>query len=263
MKASVLISQLIKLILLVVLFSSCLLAQPKPKKILILVSTNGMGHVSAADAIKMAILKREGGTEVTIKVIQDFYKGPVQKIEEKLRLSVFNNYPKIYDKFYSSAMAHGNQVSNVGSLNNRYDSNLLLKFIKESNPDVIIAAHYASAVALIELREKGELENIKIVWVHTDYLEGYFPRISKAVDQTFLPKQLEEVWKANGVPEEKIQAVGIPLSPTLFESVDKISFMTERGLDPNIKTIVLAAGGANGSGHINFADVVTCFHIKK
>ena len=36
------------------------------------------------------------------------------------------------------------------------------------------------------LRERGLLAQVSIGWLHTDFFEGYFPRISKRIDRTFL-----------------------------------------------------------------------------
>jgi processive 1,2-diacylglycerol beta-glucosyltransferase len=61
------------------------------------------------------------------------------------------------------------------------------------------------------LRSCGLLTNVRIGWLHTDFSEGYFPRISKRIDRTFLVHpELEARWGAAGVPVEKVVIRGMP-----------------------------------------------------
>jgi processive 1,2-diacylglycerol beta-glucosyltransferase len=89
------------------------------------------------------------------------------------------------------------------------------------------------------LRERGYLKEVKIGWLHTDFFKGYFPRISKRIDKTFLGhKKLEKMWLISGVPQNKIETTGI--SVNIEKSLIK-EIINKYHLD-NLPTILIISG---------------------
>jgi processive 1,2-diacylglycerol beta-glucosyltransferase len=215
-----------------------------PKKVIIFYSSVGMGHLSAARSIQKRILAENAGTEVVLKDIRDFLPKFYRTVGEKLFWVLAKKYPDTFDSIYRSTMSKGRNAKTMEDVSHYYTTSAVLQYIKEQNPEVVVATHYGSAQVLGDLRDQHELTNIRIGWLNTDYIEGYFPRISARVDQSFLPHQgMEEIWERAGVDPSKFATTGMPLDPSLFEPIDRGAFMKSKGLNPDVRTLVLASGG--------------------
>lgn len=78
--------------------------------------------------------------------------------------------------------------------------------------------------------------------------EGYFPRISKLIDRTFLAHpELESRWLAAGVPPDKVITSGMPVQVEAVSAVARQDIRACIGLSPDIPTLTLA-GGKEGRG---------------
>ena len=189
-----------------------------PKKIVIFYSSIGMGHISASRAIEADIKARDPRATVVLKNIRDFMPKWKERVDEKLFWLIVKNWPNLFDKLFRSAMDRGNQVKNLSQVAKDYDINAMRDFIEAEKPDVILDTHYGSALHQIKLREQGYLRDIKIGWLHTDYFQGFMPRISNGVDMTFLPlRDMSADWSAAGVAAKKVSVTGMPLNAKIFQ----------------------------------------------
>ena len=224
------------------------------KKIIIFFSSIGQGHISAALSIKQEILKQDASTIVLIKDIREFMD-PVRRIlDEKIYWFVAKNLPEFFDSVFHSLQEQGNRVGSLTWLPNDYPEMKVLEFLREEVPTAILATHYGSAQVLGTLREKGFLPDVKIGWLHTDYFEGYFPRISKRIDRTFLAHpELEKRWLSAGVSSELIETTGMPVNVAVGNALNRKACLAKIGFDPDTKTITIASG-KEGAG--DFAGVV-------
>lgn len=215
------------------------------KKVVIFYSSIGMGHLSAARAIEQNIKNKDPNAVVELKNIRDFMPKWKNYLDEKLFWLVVKKSPDTFDKMFKSKMSSTQLNHNYfDNISNPYSDSDVLKYLQEVNPSHIIATHYGSAETLIKLRNQGNLKNTPIAWLHTDYFQGYFPRISQHIEKTFLGmSELESQWKSTGLNPSKVATTGLPVNTQVFEPVDRVSFLTEQGLNPNIKTVVIASGG--------------------
>lgn len=214
------------------------------KRMIIFYSSIGKGHISAAQAIAKRVQERSPNTFIQLKNIRDFMNPRWEKIDEDIFWYVVKNHPDTFTKMYNKAMASGTEVVRLEDLGDPYRLNEILAYIEREAPEVIISTHYGSAQSVGKLSEQGKLRGIKTGWLHTDYMVGYFPRISENVDRSFLPlKELEVEWKNYGIDPSKIETTGMPLPPELFEPIDGPAFRVSEGLSPTVKTITIASGG--------------------
>ena len=182
------------------------------QKTLILYSSIGMGHLSASRAIEERIKAQNPNAEVELKNIRDFMGPTARKIDEKLYWFVFKNLPETFNKAYLKSMENGLQVNDLSEIKTGYNEEALLEYIKSSHADTVIATHYGSAINLGNLKTSGKLPGIKTAWVHTDYIEHFFPRISQRLDKTFLcHSELANSWQDVGVNPDKVAVTGIPV----------------------------------------------------
>ncbi len=212
-------------------------------KIILFYSSIGQGHISAARSIEQEIIKQDPTATVLTKDIREFMDPIRRMLDEKLYWFVAKNLPDLFDHFFISLQEQGNAAGSLAWLPNDYHETKLFDYIRAEAPDAILATHYGSAQALGTLREKGLIPGIKIGWLHTDYFEGYFPRISQRIDRTFLAHpELENRWLAAGVSPELIETTGIPVNIPMGDKGISKECLARIGFDPNIKTITIASG---------------------
>ncbi|HVN70685.1 MAG TPA: glycosyltransferase, partial [Desulfomonilia bacterium] len=223
-------------------------------KIILFYSSIGQGHISAARAIEQEIRKEDPSALVAMKDIRDFMDPMKRMLDEKIYWFVAKNLPDLFNNIFISMQEQGNKTGSLAWLQNDYPEMKVLEYIKAETPDAILATHYGSAQVLGTLREKGLIPGIKLGWLHTDYFEGYFPRISKRIDRTFLAHpELKNRWLAAGVPPELIDISGMPVNIPAEVSNASNDCLTQIGFDPKVKTITIA-GGKEGAA--DFSGVV-------
>ncbi|MFS4459124.1 MGDG synthase family glycosyltransferase [Bdellovibrio sp. HCB2-146] len=217
------------------------------QKTLILYSSIGMGHLSASRAIEEKIKAQDPNAQVELKNIRDFMTPTKRKIDEKLYWVVFKYLPKVFSNAYLSSMKAGLEAQDLADLKSSYNKEQLLEYIRASNATTVIATHYGSAVDLGTLKSEGKIPGIKTAWVHTDYIEHYFPRISQRLDKTFVGHQaLADAWERFGVSKDKVAVTGIPVRnlPQPGEA-QRDAVLKEINLESAPKTFVMS-GGSEG-----------------
>ncbi len=230
-----------------ILYSPALWAQSASlaKKVVIFYSSIGMGHLSASRAIEASIRQKDPNAVVVLKNIRDFEPKLKGKAGESVYWYLVKNHPDAFDSMFRKKMAKGNAVNHLGSLDiGSYDVAAVASYLRLQGPSAVVATHYGAAQVLAKLRGEGHLKTTPVAWLHTDYFQGYFPRISKSIDMTFVGmEQVRQQWLNQGVDPNAVVSSGIPVNPAVFTPVDREAFLKSKGLDPNVKTVVIATGG--------------------
>jgi len=222
--------------------------QRDSRKVVIFYSSIGNGHISAAQAIRQEILRQDPAARVVLQDIRAFMNPAWRRIDERLYWFIANHLPESFETLFRSMQARGNRVPSLSLLPNDYPEEKVLAFIESQAPDAALATHYGAAQVLGTLRERGLLPGIRIGWLHTDFFEGYFPRISKRIDRTFLADaELESRWLAAGVPHDKVDTTGMPVRIPADEPGILKNALPRLGLDPDTPTLLLT-GGKEGAG---------------
>lgn len=211
-------------------------------KVIIFYSSIGQGHISAAWAIEKDIKQIDTNAIVVQKDIREFMSPLWRKIDERLYWFVVNSLPKTFDALFWNLQEAGNKAYSFATLPNDYPDKDVHDFIRKEDPQVIIATHYGSAQVLACLRENGQLKDVKIGWLHTDFFEGYFPRISMRLDCTFLGhSELTSCWLKAGVPQNLIIESGMPVN-TIFNDFSKEEIFARYNLKTTLPTVLIAGG---------------------
>lgn len=215
----------------------------RPRKIVIFYSSIGYGHISAAHVIEQEIGRLSAGASVVLQDIREFMHPLWRWVDERLYWFIAGNLPESFDALFLTMQTRGKRVPSLARLPNDYPLDKVLAFLEAQAPDAIIATHYGSAQVLAALRERGLLARVKIGWLHTDYFEGYFPRISKRLDRTFLAHpELEARWLAAGVAPEKVATSGMPVRSQVDESRIREMTLSALNLGPEVPTVLIASG---------------------
>lgn len=222
----------------------------KPR-IVVFWASLGFGHLSAARSIKTQLEAIYPESEVVLQDIREFQPQWRQKLVGWFYDFVTKNNPSGYDKWYKSYMETGATIDSIGNLPlaEKHQPGKMLKFIQDNKATMVVSTFNHCSEALIRLRDQGHLKDIPIAQVLTDYVNTpYFRRVGERLDMSFVPhKQIELDWIRDGLPAEKVKTSGIPVNPKAFVQMSKdeqAEFLRSKGLDPQIKTVVLMSGGA-------------------
>ncbi len=225
------------------------------KKIIIFYSSIGGGHFSVAKTIQDKIYQSDPQANVILKDIRDFTNPLWRKIDEKIYWFIASRLPNTFEASFNLVQNKGKSAPMLSLLPipNNCSEKEILKFIKNNQPDVILSTHYGAAQILAALREKSLLPDLNLGWVHTDFFVGYFPRISKIIDHTFLAHpELKEKWIKNGVPENKISVSGMPIETNL-NKCKQSNLISKLKLNHKIPTILIS-NGKEGIG--NYSQII-------
>lgn len=215
------------------------------KRVLIISTSAGTGHVRAGEALAAAFARDERTGDVlhedalrfTNKLFRDFYS--------KLYTTMIHAAPQLLGWVYKSSDEPW-KTDGVRLRLDRLNTGPLVKFIRKFDPHIIVCTHFMPAGIISHLLRKGELQtHLSIVVTdfdfHAMWLSRLFHRYFVAIDET--RAHLE----ALGLPGERITVSGIPIDAVFAEPIDRTEARLRYGLDP-MKTTLLLSAGALGVG---------------
>lgn len=221
-------------------------------KVLVLSMTVGQGHNSTSKALRAALLKK--GHECDILDTYKFLNKAIGLGFDKGYTAMGRFIPKLNENIYKAAeKANGRAdmkmyfpwaFANLAK-------NKLQRYIDEAKPDVIVCSIVMTAMLITALKEAGTYdESIKSIGIVTDYALHPFWEYTAmdyfvAANELMIPE-----FTQRGIPENKILATGIPIAPKFAHSMDKCEARPALGLNQDVFTVLLAAGGMGFSGMI-------------
>jgi len=218
-------------------------------KVVIFYSSIGYGHISAAQSIQDEIRRQSPATQVLLQDIRTFMHPVWRRVDERLYWFAASNLPECFESLFRAMQTRGSRALSLSTLPNDYPEERVLAYLAAQRPDAVLATHYGAAQVLGTLREKGLLSDPRIGWLHTDFFEGYFPRISKRIDRTFVAHpELERRWLAAGVAAGKVVTSGMPVRPPATSVDARRITLEELGLSVDVATLLLS-GGKEGAGN--------------
>jgi processive 1,2-diacylglycerol beta-glucosyltransferase len=210
------------------------------KRVLIISTSAGTGHVKAAEALaktfaqdeRVEAVEHRDALEFTNKLFRDFYS--------KLYIQLVRTAPMLLGWVYkSSDEPWKNDTMRIRL--DRLNTGPLVRFIRKFKPDITVCTHFMPAGIISHLISKGLLDaHLSIVVtdfdMHAMWLSRVFHRYFVAIDETKV--HLEML----GLPSERITVSGIPIDPVFAEPVDRPAVRAQYGLDPLKTTMLLSAG---------------------
>lgn len=232
----------------------------KPKRVVVIYSIFGMGHLTAARAVSSELLRAHPETEMILKSVDDFR--PQWRTDLNLAVygAVIKNFPWVYDWVYHHLMKNMRE-GGLDAAFEHVESKPLLEFLETTQPDAVITTHQGTGVLLAKLRKAGFLpqEKVKIGMVWTDFFVETNPKyVSSELDHTWVPHPvLKNEFLLQGLPENAVTTSGMPLTEEVSQFLRQTqqaeiegthglearsSFLTAQGLNPETLTITLASG---------------------
>ena len=210
------------------------------RRVLILSTSAGTGHVRAAQALEKEFARdprverviHEDALKFTNKLFRDFYS--------TLYLKLARSAPDVLGWVYKASDEPWKGDA-VREQLDRLNLPKLIKFIRDFNPDLTVCTHFMPAGIVSHLQETEKLQTHHSIVVtdydcHAMWLSRFFHRYFVALDET--KAHLE----ALGLPPQRITVSGIPIDPIFAASVDRRAVRSSYGLDPDRPTLLLSAG---------------------
>ncbi len=224
-------------------------------KILVIYADSGAGHRRAAESIGQAVKRLHPAAEVTLVNSLSFSAPLFRWAYPRAYLQMVNYFPPVWGLFYylTDNRSLSPVVKKVRRLVNYLNSKKLVGYLRHTNPSVIISTHFYASEVVADLKRKGE--RWPLVSVITDYRLHRFWMTEPANVFVVGAEETKADLVREGVPEEKIKILGIPISPAFCRCEERGALFRKLGLDENLPTVLLVSGGF-GVGPI--AKLVRC-----
>lgn len=178
------------------------------KTILILTAGFGAGHVSAANAIKDAILKDEENVNI---VIRNFIDASVPKLNKPM-VKFYENNTKYTPELYNCYYYLKKSFSSKYDIAHKVYTPKLSKFIEDLNPDLIISTFPLAAACVNNFRNSDEGYFIPAATVITDVVDS-MEWIFENTELYFVPSiEIKNRFMQRGISPDKVEVVGVPIS---------------------------------------------------
>ena len=217
------------------------------KKVLILSAAVGAGHLRAAEALEKAFIKLNAATEIRNIDVLNYTNPLFRRLYGKAYLDMVNRMPEVLGWMYDSLDKPWQNERRRLALD-RLNTQPLIKFLKEYQPDIAVCTHFlpAEIISWLTAKEKITFPQAIVVTdfdVHAMWLAHHFVRYFVAMDETRV--HLEKL----GIPADKITVSGIPIDPIFAKQKDKTAMREKYSLEKDQLTILVSAGGF-GVGNI-------------
>ncbi len=210
-------------------------------KVLVLSASAGAGHIRAAQAIEKAIMDLNAAREVrhidtlqyTNRIFRHFYS--------KAYIDMVNEAPEVLGWLYDYLDKPWEKERRRLAFD-KLNTRPFVKLLNEEQPDIAICTHFLPSEIISWLTAKERLHCPQAVVVtdfdvHAMWLCHHYQQFFVALDETRV--HLEKM----GIPGEKITVSGIPIDPIFSQTKDKTAMRAKHGLEPQLTTILISAGG--------------------
>lgn len=210
-------------------------------KVIIFYSKQHSGHHKAAEAIAEGFRQWVPDVSVLVRNSADFFDTRIGDFIEKAYMFAIRHIPWLWSWMYDNDRLK-RRLKHVKRLNLFLNKRRLLRFIRETDPDLLLCTQAVPCEMLCIMKARGSV-NVPLIAVPTDfYVHSYW--IHREVDAYFVAcERSRRELALRQVPLEKIHVTGIPVNPNFAAREDIQQTRTKLGLDENRKTILMMGGG--------------------
>lgn len=237
------------------------------KKVLILSTKAGAGHIRAAAAIEQAIRLAHPGIEVRNCDALEFTNPAFQRSYTGTYNRLAGDLPSVWSFIYGQMEKKPvtSKTKRLANLIDRVNCARILKMVRGYDPDAIICTHYLPAEVLSPERRKGKLRAPLFVTL-TDY-DIHTMWVQEAVDEYFVAtEEMAYALREKGIGRAAVRVTGIPIMPVFSQAFLRPEAMRRKlGLRPEVPTVLVSAGGFGMAGVdetvVRLADAVDAVQI--
>jgi len=220
----------------------------RKKKILYLFSDTGGGHRAAANSL-MSAVKRLKGDEVEQEAIDVFAAGsPFLNIFAKAYAPVIRYAPWLWRMLWFG-LNNDTMLDILEKIASPFILNKISRIFREKQPDILVSVHpLVNHLSIKAVKKNGR--HIPFVTVGMDPVDLHKSWVSVDTDVMIVAtEEAKQICLKEGLAENKIKVLGIPIDPRFSENQDKASVRANMGLKKDLFTI-LVMGGGEGAGNI-------------
>lgn len=224
-------------------------------KVLIFYATYGGGHLSAANAIKEALINENADIQIEMIDCMEYINKNINRLTTKAYSGMAKKAPWAWGKIYMRS--NKGIMSGITKNSNRLFALKLNGIIREKNPDIIISTH-PFATQMCTFLKKHKKIDIKIANVLTDFeIHEQWLVKHEYIDYFFISNEhMKEELIEHGINKEKIFVTGIPISQKFCKKYDKKEILEEFKLKEGLITILFFAGGKYGLANKNVYEYI-------
>lgn len=220
------------------------------KRVLILMSKTGGGHVASAQAIQSIFAAQYGDkVEATIvDLLMDYLPWPMREAPKSYGW-LANRTPWLWGTLYRAGHTHwiADPIIETAA---RLSATSIMEMFVHYRPDLIVSVHPLVQDLAIHALERLEAEipytivvtdlaTVHPLWFHPQATRCFVA--SKAAYQTGLEA---------GMPEHSMRMYGLPVRPVFAQPTrPRAELRAELGMDPDLPAVLLVGGG-DGIGRV-------------
>jgi len=217
----------------------------KRKKVLILYSQIGQGHISAAKALHEAINHLYGyDIEVETVDFMEFISSALTKVTQKTYDGSTKFAPVLCKLFFEGTDKRW-PITFLNKVNSPFVITKLKKFFDEKKPDIIVSTFPLWDYMTAEIWKKYH-KNAKFISIVTDSITIHSAWVAADTDYHIVANEDTALsLKGLGVKNDKIKILGFPVRLDFMGDFDKREFLLKNGLNPDLFTILFLPAAQN------------------
>jgi processive 1,2-diacylglycerol beta-glucosyltransferase len=206
------------------------------KKILILTSEFGKGHMSVAKHLQTA-LNDTGKCEAKIVDFGQYAKGPFSHSHKSYDTAT-KHVPKAWQIFFDLTN-EDKTIHRLGKIQLKMTMKNGLNLFKKEKPDLIVITFAGWVYTASQIAKKYD-PKLKVVSLTTDSISIHRTWTLGDIDELIVPDtDTAETVIEGGIDPKIVHALGYPVNPALFDKkFDKAKFTNNLNFDPNKKTVL-------------------------
>ncbi len=208
-------------------------------KILIMYVSAGAGHRRAAEAI-CSYFKNKNEHELKIIDCLDYTNPFFRFLYSKGYMYLVIHFPTVWRLSFQTASfpLFSYVVKAFRYLVNRFNTQVLNKFILDYKPDVIVSTHFMPNEVVTFLKTWYKL-NTRLICIVTDFIVHSF-WVASAVDRYIVGAEITkgDLLKKK-VRDDLIKIIGIPVEPDFYKKQDRKIVAPKYGLLSNKFTVLI------------------------
>lgn len=218
-----------------------------PSKILVLSVSAGAGHTRAAQAICVAAEMK--GIKATHVDVMQHVPSTFRKIYTDSYLKLVEKLPQVWAYLYESSdhRQPSSTINRIRRMLERLNTRKLAQLIEDERPDAIVCTHFLPAEILSYRLARHKILppvyvqvtdfDLHALWVQPR-LQGYFAGNDEVAFRM----------SNRGLPADKVHVTGIPIMPQFSEIPERRICAETFGLNPELPTAMMMAGGLGIGG---------------
>ena len=214
------------------------------KKILLISTSAGTGHVRAAEAIKAALESVD--SDIRIPTIDCLRYTPItfRKLYAGSYMSMMRRAPFLWGFLYSQSdrQSPDGSAAKFRRFVQKINTRAMIRYIRDEAPDHILCTHFLPAEVLSKLKARHAF-HASLSTVVTDYDIHTF-WVHENTDRYYVANdEVKWILQQKGIPADRIAVTGIPVHPLFTETGNGAGLISRLSLDPDVLTVLVTSGG--------------------